>query len=435
MLSPRARRYGWLGTLAVAVLVLGVWVYDALGYRNVVTFEANFADDPIGVLARWRSYMTWHPTRHWGRTGSSEIEAAHLQDLANKARRFTCGQRLDEVRQLAGNSHADVEQLWERLQACRAEFPEVVNREDWGPLHAQMRARLDEELARRSRHAFEELVRSEEQRPGDLEELIAGADRFLQAHAGSAQESEVRRRRAAYVHRLDERDIEPARAYSANNPLDFPARLTHYQHYLDRHPGGGAFTSEARAALEAVARDWDRHDFRAVRDHFQARPGAIATLVTRCRTYLAAHPQGQFVASAHELLHWSERVTTATDYKVVLRVGQFDRRIARYFSRGPDLSVELEVGGIRYGPSTIAVNRYDPEWNYEFPRPVRWKLGDPVRVRVVDHDWKERAVIDVTSADENLLAMRLIAGEVWFGNNLLTFESDFTMPALPAIED
>ena len=42
---------------------------------------------------------------------------------------------------------------------------------------------------------------------------------------------------------------------------------------------------------------------------------------------------------------------------------------------GAHLSVEIEVGGVRYGPSTIARRGYSPEWDYEFSRPVRWKSG------------------------------------------------------------
>src|SRR5262249_50841959 len=97
-------------------------------------------------------------------------------------------------------------------------------------------------------------------------------------------------------------------------------------------------------------------------------------------------------------------------------------------------SVELEVAGVRYGPSTIIANRYDPDWNYEFPRPIRWKLGDPVKIRVSDHDYWQRVVVEIVSNPADPLAMRFLAGEVWSGKNRLTFESDFALPVLPAIE-
>ena len=127
-------------------------------------------------------------------------------------------------------------------------------------------------------------------------------------------------------------------------------------------------------------------------------------------------------------------MTAPNDYKVTLRRGHFDRKVARFFSLGPDLSVELEVAGVRYGPSNITVNKYDPEWNYEFNRPVRWKLGDKVIIRVTDHDWKDRVVVEIASADDDRLGMRLLSGEANSGPNRLTFESGFALPTLPTIE-
>ncbi len=171
-----------------------------------------------------------------------------------------------------------------------------------------------------------------------------------------------------------------------------------------------------------------------MRDHFVAKPGETAELVARCRTYLAVHPHGQFKDAAEDLLRWSERVTAPNAYRVKLRGGHFEKKIARFFSRGPDLSVELEVAGVRYGPSNITVNRYDPEWDYEFNRPVRWKLGDKVIIRVTDHDWKDRVVVEIASDDGDPLGMRLLSGEANSGPNRVTFESDFALPMLPKIE-
>jgi hypothetical protein len=171
-----------------------------------------------------------------------------------------------------------------------------------------------------------------------------------------------------------------------------------------------------------------------VRDQFVNRPGDATDLVARCRSYLAVHPQGRFTAAASDLLRWTERVTVPGEYRVVLRRGEFDRKVARFFSLGPDLSVEVEVAGVRYGPSNIVVNRYAPEWNYEFPRRIRWRLGDPVRIRVTDHDWWDRVVVEIASEDGDALAMRLLSGEAASGKNRLAFESDFALPALPKIE-
>src|SRR5262249_38277774 len=157
----------------------------------------------------------------------------------------------------------------------------------------------------------------------------------------------------------------------------------------------GALRSEAEAALRTINRDWDKHDFRQVRDQYTIHPEKLGELTKRCQFYLAIHPQGQFVSSAKELLRWCEQVGDSREYRIVLKSGKFDRRTAFWLSRGPDLSVEIEVGGIRYGPSPIIANRYDPEWNYEFPRKIRWKIGDPVRIRVYDHDYWKHLVVYV----------------------------------------
>src|SRR5439155_17512515 len=143
------------------------------------------------------------------------------------------------------------------------------------------------------------------------------------------------------------------------------------------------------------------------------------------------HPHGRFASAAQELLRWSERTAAPGEYKVVLRSGDFEHKIAFWLSRGPDLSVEIEVAGVRYGPSQIVKNRYDPDWDYEFPRPIRWKLGDPVRIRVYDHDYWKRKVVEIASDEGDPLAIRLLSGEAVAGPNRLTFDSDFAVPTLP----
>jgi len=171
-----------------------------------------------------------------------------------------------------------------------------------------------------------------------------------------------------------------------------------------------------------------------VRDHFQAHPGDVKELQALCRSYLAVHPHGRFRDAGHDLLRWTERVTQPGEYRVVLKGGSFDRKVAHFFSRGPSLSVEIEVNGVRYGPSNIVARSYQPEWNYEFPRRVRWKLGDNVRILVTDKYYWDRRVAEISSDGNDPLAMRLLSGEVNSGKNSLTFESDFAMPAMPKIE-
>jgi hypothetical protein len=376
---PSRFRRLWIVAAAAACLLAAVWTYDSFGYSHALGFEAEHADDPAAVLRCWQTFRTWHPTRHLLGVSSWHAEAGRLHELAQR-----------------------------------------------------MAQQEGEAKARKAQAAYDDL-RSAEGRGTDLALLAGQADAFLQDFAGTPPEAEVRRLRAVYVRRIDERDFELARGFSAENPLEFAARRDYFQAYLDRHPSG-AFAAEAESALRGLDADWDRHDFRRVRDHVVNRPGDLGELVPRCRAYLAAHPRGQFVARATELLRWSERVSVPGDYRVVIRSGQIERRLGYTFSRGPDLSVEIEVAGVRHGPSTIVRNSYSPVWEYEFPRPVRWRLGDPVHIRVTDHDYRPRVVLDIVSAEGDPLAMAWLNGDVWCNGSRLTFASDFTMPPVPWVE-
>ena len=92
----------------------------------------------------------------------------------------------------------------------------------------------------------------------------------------------------------------------------------------------------------------------------------------------------------------------------------------------------IEVGGVRYGPSTIVKRSYEPEWDYEFPRKVRWQLGDTVRIVVTDNYFWKRKVADVSF--EDALALSKLTGEVEVTYGSLTFTSDFALPKLPKVE-
>lgn len=429
----RRRRRGLAGMAAIVCLVFGLWSYDALGYQTAADWEAHRADDPAAQLENWQQYQTWHPTRHLLGALPARQEELHLRELAARQRDRERDESLAELRRRAADPDADPETVWRQFQELRGRYPDDPVSADLDKLRAALQARRDEQFRRRAQRAHDELVRAG-QRCTDVAGLVVLADRFLRDFAGSPAETDVRRRREVYLRQLDEKDIQAARDYSARQPLHFQTRRELYQRYLDRHPHGGAFTAEAQAALKTTSADWDRHDFRAVRDHYLAKPGHVTELVAYCRRYLAVHPRGRFTASAAELLRWSERVTQPGEYRVVLRGGEFERSVARWLSRGPKLSVRIEVAGVSHGPSTIVLNRYDPEWNYEFPRKVRWKLGDPVRIEVTEHSWKDRVVAEMTSDGNDPLALRMLSGEVASGPNRLTFESDFALPKPPKIE-
>jgi hypothetical protein len=428
----RRRRRALAGIAAAASLLFGLWTYDAVGYQSAARFEAENPGNPAAALQRWQSYQTWHPARHFLRPTAAREEENHLHELQQQAHQMQREVRLADLRRRVADPDTDAEALWRQFQDFRADYPEADVAGDLQQLRQLVKERRDRQVARKAQHAFDELV-ANEQSGAVLANLVAQADQLLSDYPEAGLEGKVRQRRDAYLRRIEERDIEAARNYSARQPLNFQTRREHYQRYRDRHPSG-VFASEAEAALQAIAADWDKHDFRAVRDQFVAKPGDIPELVARCRTYLAVHPQGQFAASATELLRWSERVTAVGEYRVILRNGQFERSIAPYFCRGPKLSVELEVNGVRYGPSQVVLNSCDPQWDYEFPRAIRWKLGDAVRIRVSEHSWKTAVALELASEDGEPLAMRLLTGEVWSGKNWLRFESDFKLPELPKIE-
>jgi hypothetical protein len=424
----RTRRYlrrGWLSAAAVASLALTLLGYDAIGYYRASKFESEHAGEFGNLLEHWRSYQTWHPTRNLFRPAAAQAEEEHVRWLERE-------QQLTALRGQAHDPDADPLVAWQRFQEYRANFSDAGDDRVVEPLRSQLKSRRDEQLGRQAQRAYDQLLRSE-QESVDLMEQVAQANEFLRNYAETPHADEVGRRRTAYLLRLDERDIESARNYSAQLPFNFLSRREQYQRYLDKHPSG-AFVEEATTALRAIDSDWDKHDFRLVRDQYEAQPGNIPELVARCRAYLAVHPRGRFVSAAGDLLRWTERVTTRGQYRVTLRSGQVETRLAHFFSRGPDLSVEIEVAGARYGPSNIVVNRYDPDWDYVFPRRVAWKLGDPVRIRVTDHDYFDRVIVQIASDDGDPLAIRLLCGDAWSGSNRVTFESDFQMPVLPKIE-
>src|SRR5262245_21640017 len=226
-LAELFRVYGrWLLILAAVSIPCGLWAFDVMGYRQAARDAAR---QQLGTT-----------------------------ELAN-------------LRHAADTSEADPEQVWRQFQQFRATYPEMSATDDLAQIQTVVQARHEEHLNRQARAAHDELVRAEGQGQ-TLTALLAQADRYLKDFPGSTHEDDVRRRRAAIALRLEERDYEPARELTARQPLAFQARRERYLGYLERHPNG-TFAKEAAAALKTLAGDWDRHDFRAVRDHFTSKPG------------------------------------------------------------------------------------------------------------------------------------------------------------------
>jgi len=430
----RFRRRLLIGSAAVVGLALALFGYDAWGLRQTRQFEDGNAD-LAAVVQDWRSYQTWHPTRNLFRPAAVRDEEAHLRDLDERQRqRLRAEQgaeRLTEVRQRAADADADPEAVWGLYRSFREDFPERNVEDDLEQFRTALKARRDAERERRAQESFADLESAEEK--AELPDLVARADRFLHDFGDTSLRDKATKRRHAYLVRIDLRDFESVRGYSAREPLNFYTRRENYQRYLDRHPQG-AFAAEARDGLKAVAADWDKADFREVRDHYQEKPADVKELAVLSRSYLAAHPDGRFTDAARDLLRWTERVGAEHEYHVVLRKGHFGAKTAGWFSGGPAVSVEVEVNGVRSAPSWFIKHSYDPEWNFEFPRPIRWKMGDPVTVRATDHYYWQRQVFEIKSGGDDPLALKLLSGEVSSGDNTLTFESDFDMPVMPRIE-
>jgi hypothetical protein len=431
-LRGRRRRRQRLGlAAAVACLILAVGTYDAIGEKRIARFAADHGDDPVAVREEYRSYQTWHPTRHLLRPSVAAAEKERMRDLDHRVYLHQRADRLADLRRRVADPDADIEDVGKRFREFCNDYPDHDLGDDWKVFRSTVAARLAAERERQASSAVADLESLERQ--GNLPVLVEQADRFLRNFGGTKHASEVLSRLAAWLLRLDERDLDEARKYSADHPFNFQTRCERYQRYLERHPDG-PFAREARAALDTIPADWDRHDFRRVRDHFEEHPADVKELEKLCRSYLAVHPSGRFCDTARDLLRWTERITQPGEYRVTIKSGTFDKKVAYWLSRGPNLSVTIEVNGVRHGPSAIAPRGYNPEWNYEFPRRIRWKLGDSVRILVTDHYYWNRQVVEVVSPEGDPLAMRLLSGEANSGGNCLTFESDFRLPQMPRIE-
>ena len=121
-------------------------------------------------------------------------------------------------------------------------------------------------------------------------------------------------------------------------------------------------------------------------------------------------------------------------YKVTLRRGEVEPAVGKYLSgSGPDLGVVIEVAGTTYGPSPVIRDTHQPIWDYTFPQPITWKLGDPITIRLIDYDWSASDVYILNSRQGDPLAIRLLTGTIKpakGGKTTLVFASDFEMPTL-----
>ena len=187
-------------------------------------------------------------------------------------------------------------------------------------------------------------------------------------------------------------------------------------------------------AKDRILREWDVYAYRQAYDHLVAHPDDVAEVARRLREYLRDQPDGRYVADAKRYLEWWDKVSVPGQYRVTLRRGEVEPTVGKYFSGcGPDLGVVIEVAGAVYGPSSVIRDSYRPIWDYTYPQPITWKLGDPITIRIIDYDWSASEVYVLNSRQGDPLAMRLLSGTIKpakGGRTTLVFASDFTIPTL-----
>jgi GTPase SAR1 family protein len=475
-MTRRQKRRRTLRLAGMAALLVGLLAgYDFWGYHRASAFERDH-DNPAPLVAQhWSSLLAGHPSLplFWpslareARLKKAEwtIKAADVQLAAGNpvpdlnARLETIKdqapqlapaiRKVEQARELVRHDERwkDVraealslaamenpEKPLASLDAFLREFPETPRRDEVMELARTLRKEIESRRTAVERRVLDDLIRSESLPDASLPDLIEKARQFLADHAESPYRDEVRDRLDGYVRKLDDRDIERARDYSRRYPTHFATRIERFQDYLKSHQAGGRHISEAIEARDRILREWDSHAYRQAYDHSVAHPDDLAEIARRLRDYLRDHPDGRFVADARGYLDWWDKVSVPGNYRVTLRRGEVERSVGKYFSGGgPDLGVVVEVGGVVYGPSSVIRDSYRPIWDYTFPQPITWKLGDPVTIRIIDYDWSATDVYTLNSRHGDPLAMRLLSGTVKptrGGATTLVFASDFAVPVL-----
>jgi hypothetical protein len=160
----------------------------------------------------------------------------------------------------------------------------------------------------------------------------------------------------------------------------------------------------------------------------------VAEVARRLREYLRDQPDGRHAEDAKRYLDWWDKVSVPSRYRVTLRRGEVEPTTGKYFAGGaPDLGVVIEVAGTVYGPSSVIRDSHRPIWDYTFPQPITWTLGDPVTIRIIDYDWSASEIYVLNSQEGDPLAMKLLSGTIKpakGGRTSLVFSSDFSIPTL-----
>ncbi len=457
---------------AGALLVAGAVAYDALGFQRSLSFERGHPAP--AVARRWADFLAWHPSLPLTFPARSETARRKLAEWRIKDAKVRvevgaedAGPKVDltalkvenpdlaaEIRQVEdARERSRHDQSWrglqaeatladdrpeEQLAAVRSflrQYPASPHRGQAITLATGLVSRLADRRAQHDLESVESIRRAATLPDAALPDLIQQAQDFLAKNPESRQREPARRLQDQLVRKLDERDIEKARQFSLQHPgRNFAPRIARYQSYLEAHKDGGLFVREAMDAQARIAREWDAYDYRQAYDHLAAHPDDVGEVAALLRKYAGEHKDGRFAADAARYLAWFDRLTSPQSYRVTLKRGEVEPDVGKYLSGGgPDLSVEVWVGGVKYGPSPTIPNSRRPNWGYTFPRPIVWKLNDPVVVRILDNDWSTSGVFTFKSRPGDPLAIRNLSGTIApykGGKTTLEFASDFQVPAL-----
>lgn len=307
----------------------------------------------------------------------------------------------------------------------------------------QLRRELEETLARlpaadgeteaAGEIATIEALRRAELKPGvDFRSLMDSAEQFIERYPHSSLADEAKSLFEKYARAWDEHEFQSARDFAKANSHSFDGQLARFQTYIEQHGSAGKFVAESHAAMARIRAEWAEHDYRQIYDFANRYPIDLAAVAPRVRRFLNEHPASLRRAAAEAFVARYEQAATPREYRIRVKSGSFERSVARTLSRGPDLAVEIEVAGVRVGRTPIVADSFEPTWDYEFPQSVRWRLGDAVRIRVIDFDYGNRTILKIEPAADDPLALRFLTGPITAEGHQLVFESDFQVPTLAA---
>ena len=476
-LNRRHLRRSLVRLTAAAAFVAGCLAgYDAWGFHRALRFEREGNPAPA-VEKHWSDLLAWHPSLpyFWPRDAKraarkrdewevkveglrvavgtdgpdAEVRLNALKEQAPElvpairdvehARRLALhDRRWKDLRAAEVDAAEKPEETLEAVRAFLKEFPDSVHRPELAKWTVALTARATDRRDAADRNALTTLRRAGAMPNADLPEMVHQVKSFLDEHPQSRLRPEAEELLAGFVRRLDESHFEKARQATRQYPTNFALRIRKYQEYLDAHRSGGQFVSEAMEAIDKIERERDLYMYRLAYDHFTAHPDDLSEVSRRLRSYLEINPQGRRAADAQGFLKWFEKVSVPGQYHVTLRRGEVEPGVGKYLAGGgPDLGVEIWVGGVKYGPSPVVRNTHRPIWDYTFSRPITWKLGDPVVVRILDHDWSKSVVYTLSSPKDDPLAIKMLCGTVRpskGGSTRLVFSSDFALPKLASPE-